>query len=63
MGSWTIAGNLLSIKGAQGLLGTQDNNALAIETNNTTRLFVDTNGNVGVGTNTPGQKLSVSGQE
>ena len=63
MGSWTIAGNLLSIKGAQGLLGTQDNNALAIETNNTTRLFVDTNGNIGVGTNTPGQKLSVSGQE
>jgi hypothetical protein len=60
MGSWTIGGNVLSITGTLGVLGTQDNNALAIETNKVERLRLDTSGNVGIGTSSPQKPLDVA---
>jgi hypothetical protein len=59
MGSWTIAGNLLSINGAQGTFGTQDSNPLVIETSGNERLRVDASGNVGIGTSAPASTLDV----
>ena len=41
-------------------LGTNSNHNLEIETNGTTKMTVLANGNVGVGTTTPGSKLDVS---
>ncbi len=47
--------------GAAAMLGTNDGNTFGIKTNNSTRMFFDTSGNVGIGTTSPGQKLSVAG--
>ncbi|MBV9154677.1 MAG: hypothetical protein JO097_00310 [Acidobacteriaceae bacterium] len=58
MGSWSIGGNLLG--NAQGLLGTEDNSPLVIETNGNPRLTVDTSGNLGVGTSAPSSQLHVN---
>ena len=46
---------------SQLLVGTFDNFALQFMVNNTTRMIVDTSGNVGVGTNSPGTKLDILG--
>jgi hypothetical protein len=35
-------------------------NALAFLTNGTTRMFINSSGNIGIGTNSPGQKLSLA---
>jgi hypothetical protein len=40
--------------GGAAVLGTNDNNTLGFETNNTTRMTIDTSGNVGIGTASPG---------
>jgi len=45
--------------GTTATLGTNDASALAFETNGSTRMTVDTNGNLGIGTSSPGQKLEV----
>jgi hypothetical protein len=47
--------------GATALLGTNDNQSLAFETSGSVRVFVSSSGNVGIGTSTPAQKLTVSG--
>lgn len=47
--------------GATALLGTNDNQSLALETNGTTRMFISSSGDVGIGKTTPSARLDVSG--
>ena len=49
--------------GAQALLGTNDNQSLAFETSGSTRMFISSSGNVGIGTASPSSSilLDVSG--
>jgi len=47
--------------GATALLGTNDNQSLALETSGSTRLFISSSGNIGIGTLTPNAKLDISG--
>ena len=50
----------LQAQSAIGKIGTSSNHKLGIMTNGSTRLTVDTNGNLGIGTVTPAQKLEVN---
>lgn len=55
---WAGAGQLFLGPGAQRLVvGTLSTDDLHLMTNNNTRIFVDGTGDVGIGTNTPGQLL------
>ena len=45
--------------GTTALLGTNDNQSLALETNDTTRMFISSSGDVGIGTTSPGSKFTV----
>ena len=47
--------------GTTALLGTNDNQPLAFETNGSTRMFISSSGNVGIGTTSPNEKLEVNG--
>lgn len=58
--AWKITGNA-GTNPTNNFLGTTDNQALVFRTNNTERMRVLANGNVGIGTSTPSQKLHVSG--
>ena len=44
-----------------GIIGTFSNHSLGFRTNNIARMFIDTSGNVGIGTMGPGYRLDVSG--
>ena len=48
--------------GTTAILGTSDNQALILETNNTEKLRITTVGNVGIGTSTPTAKLQIGTQ-
>ncbi len=45
----------------QSFIGTNTNHALNLTTNGTSRVLIDTNGNVGIGTTNPGYKLDING--
>jgi hypothetical protein len=59
--AWDITGNNGTNPNNNNFLGTIDNEPLVIRTNNTERLRVDANGNVGIGTGHPNKALSVNG--
>jgi hypothetical protein len=56
-GDWNYQTSL----GAPYILGTQDNNSLLLYTNNTEKVRITNTGNVGIGTITPSEKLTVVG--
>ena len=47
--------------GTTATLGTNDNNSLQFETNNSTRMFISSSGNVGIGTTAPYSKFTTLG--
>jgi hypothetical protein len=57
---WTLTGNA-GTNPPDNFLGTTDNQPLVIKTNGGEALRIDTNGKVGIGTTSPGQKLDIEG--
>jgi hypothetical protein len=56
LGGFVQGGNSF---GAQALIGTNDNQSLALETSGSIRMFVANSGNVGIGTTNPSYKLDI----
>ncbi|MEZ4782701.1 MAG: hypothetical protein R3F28_01365 [Candidatus Kapaibacterium sp.] len=55
---WSLTGNSGTTAGTN-FLGTTDNVDLVFKTNNAEQMRIDNTGNLGIGTNNPGQKLEV----
>jgi hypothetical protein len=60
LNAWGLVGNT-GTNVANNFIGTADNVALAVKTNNQERIRIDANGNVGIGISSPSQKLEVVG--
>ena len=56
----TVAGNIGLQAGANVFIGTLDNFALSLRTNNTDRIFISADGNVGIGTTAPSSRLTIA---
>ncbi|MET0467011.1 MAG: tail fiber domain-containing protein [Chitinophagaceae bacterium] len=57
--SWLLSGNALTT--GNEILGTTNNFPLKVFTNNSERMRILTNGNVGIGTTTPNEQLEITG--
>jgi hypothetical protein len=55
-----VVGNIGISAGTNAFIGTKDNYALSLRTNNTDRIYITNNGNVGIGTITPNSKLHIT---
>jgi ethanolamine utilization microcompartment shell protein EutS len=55
----TVTGNIGIQAGANAFIGTLDNFALSLRTNNTDRIFITSGGNVGIGTTAPASILEL----
>lgn len=60
IGGWSLTGNS-GISETENFIGTTDVKGLLMKTNNTDRMFITSEGNVGIGTNNPKLKLQVNG--
>src|SRR4051812_29213823 len=58
--SWSLTGNS-GISSATNFVGTKDNQAFVLRTNNTERMRILTNGRIGIGITNPMQMLDVKG--
>ena len=52
--------NIMGVDSSAGILGTSSNHPLSIRTNNTTAMTIGSTGNVGIGTISPSDKLTLS---
>ncbi len=59
--TWALAGTMPGTGSGESYLGTADEEDLVIATNATERIRVDTDGDVGIGTNAPNVSLDVDG--
>ena len=57
--TWSLTGN--SINAGTDFIGTTNNTSMRFRTNNTVRMVLDSNGNVGIGTTAPAAKFEVNG--
>ncbi len=57
---WSLTGNA-GTNPASNFIGTLDNKALKVKTNNQVRLYITANGKIGIGTSSPLFKLDVNG--
>ncbi|MDI6798648.1 MAG: hypothetical protein QMD12_01460, partial [Candidatus Aenigmarchaeota archaeon] len=56
----SVVGNI-GLSGGNRFIGTIDNYALSLRTSNSDRLWITSDGNVGIGTTSPGAKLDIAG--
>ena len=62
LGNIGAIGNIFISKGENAFIGTLDNYALSLRTNNVDRIYITNDGKVGIGTTEPSEKLEILGK-